>query len=88
MTKYKDVEEKIDEALNLSKKTGKEHRFNICQSGEKITSSNIEELGKELTGNENKCPGTKLGSFQIHPESNAIPSPKDITTIQPDVQKV
>ena len=88
MTKYKDVEEKIDKALKLSKKTGKEHRFNICQSGEEITSSEIEEQGKEFTGNENKCPGTKLGSFQIHPESNVVPSPKDSTNIQPDIQKV
>lgn len=88
MTKYKDVEEKIDEALNLSKKTGKEHRFNICQSGEKITSSNIEELGKEFPRNENRCSGRKLGSFHIHPESNAIPSTKDIPNIQQDVQKV
>lgn len=78
MTKYKDVEEKIDEALNLSKKTGKEHGFTICQTGEKIISSKIEELGKEFTIDENKCPGMKLGSFHIHPEGNiAIPIPKD-----------
>ena len=88
MTKYKNVEEKIDEALKLSKKTGKEHIFNICQSGAEISSSNIREMGKEFTGDENKCLGTKLGSFHINPESNAIPSPKDITPIQPEVQKV
>ena len=86
MSKYKDVEERIDEALKLSKKTGKEHVFNICQSGAEISSSNIKELGKEFIGDENKCPGTKLGSFHINPESNAISSPNDIT--KPDVQKV
>jgi len=44
MTKYKDVEKKIDEGLRLSKETGKEHGFNICMSGGgEITTTNIEE---------------------------------------------
>ena len=86
MTKYKDVEEKIDEALKLSKKTGKEQVFSLCQSGSIISSSNIKEMGKEFTGDENKCLGTKLGSFHINPESIAIPSPNDVT--KPDLQKV
>ena len=33
MKKYKVVEEKIEEALKISRETGKEHGFNICQSG-------------------------------------------------------
>jgi hypothetical protein len=85
MTKYKDLEEKIDEALDLSKKTGKEHIFNLCKSGAGIISSKIEEVSKEFPRDENKCLGMKLGSFETHPESNAIQSP---TNIQPDIQKV
>jgi hypothetical protein len=73
--KYKDVEEKIDEALKLAKENGKEHGFNLCRSGAEITTTKVDS-------NENKCPGTKLGSFQ------AIPSPTAITNIQPEVQKV
>jgi hypothetical protein len=75
MMKYKDVDKKIDEALKLAKEDGKNHGFDLCQSGAEITLSKVDS-------NENNCPGTKLGSFQ------AIPSPADITNIQPDVQKV
>ncbi len=76
MTKYKNLEEKIDEALKLTKDTGKEHQFDLCQSdGAEITATNIQEVGSE------KCPGTRLGLFRTYPEST---SPKD----QPGVQKV
>ncbi len=76
MTKYKNLEEKIDEALKLTKDTGKEHQFDLCQpDGAEITATNIQEVGSE------KCPGTRLGSFRTYPEST---SPKD----QPGVQKV
>jgi hypothetical protein len=75
--KYKNLEEKIDEALKLSKETGVEQKFNVCQSGEDITATN-----------ESKCPETKLGSFQIYPENKDAAPSKDITNIQPDVQKV
>ena len=89
MTKYKNVEEKIDKALELSKESQKGYGFNICQTGAEITTTNVQEVDREFTNNENKCPGAKLGSFHIHPENNdAIPSPKDITNIQPDVQKI
>jgi hypothetical protein len=73
--KYKGVEEKIDEALKLAKEDGKGHGFDLCQSGAEVTLTNVDS-------NENKCPGTKLGSFQ------AIPYPTNITNIQPEVQKV
>ena len=89
LTKYKNMEEKLDEALKLSKETGKEHGFNICQSGAEaeITTTNIQEVDRDFTINENKCPETRLGSFHVYPESkDAASSPKDI--IQPDVQKV
>jgi hypothetical protein len=88
MTKYKNVEEKIDEALKLSKETGKEQGFNICQSGEEITTTNIQEVDRDLS-DENKCPETNLGSLHVYPESkDAAPFPKDISNIQTDVQKV
>ena len=65
MTKYKDVEKKIDEGLRLSKETGKEHGFNICMSGGgEITTTNIEEGDKNLISGK-KCPETKLGSVHI-----------------------
>lgn len=85
MTKYKDVEEKIDEALKLSKKTGKEHLFNICKSDTEITTTNIQEVDKEFAGNMIKCQGM-IGSFRVHQGSDdAIQSPKDIIS---DLQKV
>jgi hypothetical protein len=88
MARYKDIEEKIDEALKLSKNSGKEYGFNICMSDGKITTTNIEE-DKNIINSENKCPGTKLGSFNIHPENtDALPSPNNIPDIQPNVQKV
>jgi hypothetical protein len=86
MTKYKHVEEKIDEALKLSKETGKEHGFSICQSGEEITATKVD---RDFAGSENKCRGTKLGSFNFQPVSKDVPpSPKDISDIQPDIPKV
>jgi hypothetical protein len=75
MTKYKNLEEKIDEALKLTKDTGKEHQFDLCQSEGAVTATNVLEVSSE------KCPGTRLGSFSTYPEST---SPKD----QPGVQKV
>lgn len=89
MTKYnnilnnKIVEEKIDEALELSKESGKEHGFNICLTRAEITTTDMEEGDRDFISIENKCPGMKLGSFHVHPGSkDAIPSPKDIANIQ------
>jgi hypothetical protein len=76
MAKYKNIEENVELALKLTKDTGKEHQFDLCQSeGAEIIATNIQEVGSE------KCPGTRLGSFRTYPEST---SPKD----QPGVQKV
>ncbi len=47
MTKYSDllstkiVTEKIDEAMDKSKESGKEHGFNICSLGEDITATEV-----------------------------------------------
>ncbi len=86
MTKYKHVEEKIDEALKLSKETGKDHGFSICQSGEEIIATKVD---RDFTSSENKCPGAQsIGSFHFQPVSKDVPpSPKDII-IQPDVPKI
>ncbi len=86
MTKYKHVEEKLDEALRLSKETGKEHAFSICQTGEEITATKVE---RDLASSENKCPEAQsIGYFHFQPVSKDVPpSPKDIT-IQPDVPKI
>lgn len=73
MTKYKDVEKKIDEALKLSE-SGKGYGFNVCISDGKISSTNISE-GNE---NFNKCPEMKVDSVHVHPDSKEIPSPKEI----------
>jgi hypothetical protein len=74
MTKYKDVEMKIDEGLKLSE-GGKNYGFKVCISDGKISTTNIAEGDRDF----NKCPETKLGSVHVHPESkDAIPSPKDI----------
>ncbi len=75
MTKYKDVENKIDELLKLSEGgKGKSYGFSVCISDNKISTTNIAEGDKDF----NKCPETKLGSVHVHPESKEIPSPKDI----------
>lgn len=79
MTKYKAVEEKIDEALALSKETGNEYGFNICMSGDEITTTKIEEGYKDVISINNKCPELYIGSFHVHPKSkDARPSQKDI----------
>ncbi len=89
MTKYKNIEEKLDKALELSKESQKGYGFNICRSGAEITATNVQEVDKDFTSNENKCQGTKLGSLHIHPESkDVIPFPQDITNVKPEVQKV
>ncbi len=36
MTKYKNLEEKIDEALKLTKDSGKEFQFDLCSEGAEI----------------------------------------------------
>ncbi len=86
MTRYKEVEEKIDTAMKLSKETGKEQSFNICIGDGNISTTEIAEDRNFI--DENKCQGTK-GSFHIHPGSKDVsPSPKDPPNIQPDVVKV
>lgn len=89
MTKYnnilsnKIVEEKIDEAMELSKESGKEAGFNICLTGGEIITTAIEKGGRDFVSIENKCPGLKIGSFHVHPGSkDAIPSPRDIDNIR------
>ena len=72
MSKYKDVEKKIDEALKLSE-TGKGYGFSVCISDGKISTTNIAEGDRDF----NKCPETKLGSVHVQSESKEIPSPKD-----------
>ncbi len=86
MARYKEVEEKIDKAMKLSKETGKEQSFNICMSDGNISTTEIAEGDKNFI-DENKCQGTKV-SFHIHPGSKDVsPSPKDPPNIQPDVVK-
>jgi hypothetical protein len=81
--KYKAVEEKIDEALALSKETGNEFGFNICMSGNKIITTKIEAGYRDVISINNKCPGTKIGSFHVHPGSKvARPSQKDIHNLR------
>lgn len=71
------VKEKIDEAMNKFKQTGKEYRFNICEVGKEITATEVEEGDGNLMKPKNSCPG-QIGSFHIHPEiKDAIPSPVD-----------
>ncbi len=43
MTKYKDIEDKVDKMLNLSKETGKVQGFNICASNGTISTTEIAE---------------------------------------------
>ncbi len=75
MSKYKDVEMKIDEGLKLSEtEKGKGYGFSVCISDGKISTTNIAEGDRDF----NKCPETKLDSVHVHPESKEIPSPKDI----------
>ena len=73
MTKYKDVETKIDEAVKLSE-SGKGYAFNVCINDGKISTTNI----LEGNGNFNICPEMKTDSVHIHPDSKESPSPKDI----------
>jgi hypothetical protein len=81
----KTVKEKIEEAMNKSKETGKGYGFNICSKEKEITTTELQE-GDGMT-TKNSCSGTEIGSFHIHPGSkDEIPSQKD--TIQPEVQKI
>lgn len=90
MTKYSDilntkvVKEKIDEAMNKSKKSGREYGFNICSSilGN-ITATKVEEGDSHSITLENDCPEANIGSFHVHPMSQAaIPSPKDLANLK------
>ena len=84
MVKYKNLEETVDLALKFTKETSKGHSFSICQGASGAEITNIQEVDSEK-----KCPGTKLGTFRTYPESkDETLSPKDISNIQPDVQKV
>ncbi len=70
MTKYKAVNDKIEEALKLPL-SGKGYAFNVCINDGKISTTDI----LEGSGNFNKCPDMKLDSV---PDSKEIPSPKEI----------
>lgn len=89
MTKYSDilsikiVKEKIDEAMDKSRKSGKEHGFNICFQEEDFTATEVVDGGRDSITLENRCPGVKIGSFHVHPRSRAvIPSPKDLANLK------
>jgi hypothetical protein len=89
MTKYKDilstkiVKERIDEAMDKSKKSGKEHGFNICSTGQEITATKIIDGNRDSITMENTCQGVKIGSFHVHPVSGvAIPSPGDMENLE------
>lgn len=90
MTKYSDilntkvVKEKIDEAMNKSKKSGREYGFNICSSGlGNITATKVEEGDSHSITLENDCPEANIGSFHVHPMSRAvIPSPRDMASLK------
>ncbi len=89
MTKYdeilgnKIVKEKIDEAMDKSKKSGKEHGFNICSTGQDITATEIVDGNSDSITMENTCLGVKIGSFHVHPVSKlAIPSPGDMENLE------
>ena len=69
MDKYKDIHDKIDEALKLD--NAKSHAFNVCVTGGKIVTTDI----LEGNGNFNKCPEMKLDAV---PDSKEIPSPNEI----------
>ncbi len=72
------VKEKIDEAMNKFKETGKPYGFNICSTGKEITATEVEEGDGNFMKPKNSCPG-QIGSFHIHPEiKDAIPSSIDI----------
>ncbi len=86
MTKYKDIENKIDEAVKLSQQSGKNYGFDVCLSNGKITATNIEERDKNFISKEDECQGTK-GSFSVH-QGSATPSLKETPGIQSNVKNV
>jgi hypothetical protein len=77
------VKQKIDEAMNRSKESGKEHGFNICLLGEDITATEVMDGNRDSITIKDNCPGVKIGSFHVHPRSRAvIPSPKDLANLK------
>ena len=69
------VKEKIDEAMNRFKETGKGYGFGICSNGNEITATEL----KEGDGRTNGCPEMQIGSFHVHPGiKEANPSLIDI----------
>ncbi len=73
------VKEKIDEAMNKFKDTGKEYRFNICSTDKEITATEVEEGDGNFIKPKNSCPEMEIGSFHVHPRSkDTIPSPIEI----------
>ncbi len=76
------VREKINEAMNKTKKTGKEHGFNICFDND-ITTTAIVKGDRDSVTIENTCPGKKIGSFHVHTWGrDAFPSPKDLKNLR------
>ncbi len=94
MTKYnkilnmKIVKERINEAMDRARQSGREQGFNICNIGEDFIATEVVDGDRDSITIENTCPGVKVGSFHVHTESRAaIPSPKDLANLDDGDEK-
>ncbi len=81
------IKKKIDEVLEKSKHSGKEHGFNICSLAGEITATEVVGGDSSSITLEDTCPEVKIGSVKIasfhsHTDSRAaIPSTKDLSNL-------